>query len=164
MTSMKKNENVTKTKNCNYKLNNANKNTSNQFENANSKEDNNSNTIEKSFLAELLKCDICHNLFDLTVHIPMVVKCGHTFCKKCILEKNSETQNPKHDESCPLDNMQNIFNIESGVINLRVELLLKKIFNISQIPINPPPAQTNVNQKQIIYSKPDIKPSFLKPF
>ena len=128
----KRSKNLFKLNNSNKKLSNINKNSSNQSDNTNSKDDNNSNYIEKSFLADLLKCEICNNLFDLNIHIPMVVKCGHTFCKKCILEKNFS----KQYEACPLDNMQNIFNIESCIINLRVELLIKKIFNIPSITIN----------------------------
>ena len=155
MASIKRSKNLVKINNSNKKLNNINKNSSNQSENTNSKDDNNSNFIEKSFLADLLKCEICNNLFDLNIHIPMVAKCGHTFCKKCILEKNYSKQN----EACPLDNMQNIFNIESCIVNLRVELLIKKIFNISSITINTQSTQQNLNQKQIVYSKPDIKKS-----
>ena len=128
MASIKRTKNIVQINNSNQKLNSFNKNSPNQSENTNSKEDNNSNYIEKSFLAELLKCEICNNLFDLNTHIPMVMKCGHTFCKKCILEKNLFSKQPNKYEACPLDNMQNIFNIESCIINLRIELLIKKIF------------------------------------
>ena len=84
----------------------------------------------------------------------MVVKCGHTFCKKCILEKNLNIKKSSTYGACPLDNIENIFDIESCIINLRVELLIKKIFyNISQTQSN----EQNINQKQIVYSKPDIK-------
>ena len=157
MERIKRTKNIVKINNSHHKLNSFNnKNTSNQSENGNSKEDNISNYIEKSFLADLLKCDICNNLFDLNIHIPMVAKCGHTFCKKCILEKNIESKQPNQYEACPLDNMQNIFNIETCTINLRIELLIKKIFNIAQSP-NIPVPQQNIPQKQIVYSKPDIK-------
>lgn len=166
-----RNKNVIKINNSNNKVNNLNKNSSNHnSDNANSKENNNaSNYIEKAFLADLLKCEICNNLFDLNTHIPLVAKCGHTFCKKCILEKNLSNSQHIQYEACPLDNIQNIFNIESCVINLRVELLIRKIFsnNISittsstsnqqaqqNVNVN---ANVNVNQKQIVYSKPDIK-------
>ena len=153
MASIKRSKNLVKINNSNNKLNSFNKNNSNQSENTNSKEDNNSNYIEKSILAELLKCDICNNLFDLNTHIPMVAKCGHTFCKKCILEKNFASKHPNEYEACPLDNIPNIFNIELFAINLRIELILKKIFNISPIPINSQPPQQNLNQKQIVYVK-----------
>ena len=154
MASIKRSKNIVKINNSNKKLNSHNKNSSNQSENTTSKEDNNINYIEKSFLADLLKCEICNNLFDLNIHIPMVAKCGHTFCKKCILEKNLLN---KQYEACPLDNIQHIFNIESCIINLRVELIIKKIFNIPIASTNTQNNQQNVNQKQIVYSKPDIK-------
>ena len=160
MASIKRSKNLVKINNSNQKLNSFNKNSSNQSEHTNSKEDNNLNYIEKSYLAELLKCDICNNLFDLNFHIPMVAKCGHTFCKKCILEKNLESKQPNQYEACPLDNIQNIFNIESCIVNLRIELLIKKIFNNPQsigfqsLPQN---QNQNIGQRQIVYSKPDIK-------
>ena len=160
MATIKKTKKMVQINNNNNKLNNFNKNSSNQSDNTNntnSKEDNNNNYIEKSFLAELLKCHICNNLFDLSIHIPFVAKCGHTFCKKCILEKSLMNKQSNKYEACPLDNMQNIFNIESCIINLRIEFLLKKIFNITPLPITAQSTQQQINQKQIVYSKPDIK-------
>ena len=157
MASIKRTKNIVQINNSNQKLNSFNKNSPNQSENTNSKEDNNSNYIEKSFLAELLKCEICNNLFDLNTHIPMVMKCGHTFCKKCILEKNLFSKQPNKYEACPLDNMQNIFNIESCIINLRIELLIKKIFFYSSSTINSQPSPQKINQKQRVYTKPDMK-------
>ena len=154
MASIKKSKNIKN--NSNHKLNSFNnKNSSNQSENVNSKEENSSNYIEKSFLAKLLKCDICNNIFDSYIHIPMIAKCGHTFCKKCILKNNVENEQENNCKSCPLDNIQNIFNIETCIINLRVELLIKKIFNLS--PLSIPAQQQNILQKQIVYTKPDIK-------
>jgi len=119
---------------------------SNNSENTKSKEENNNNNyIEKSFLEELLKCERCKNVFDLNDHIPIVIKCGHTFCKKCVLDINHIKYNKKN-YSCPLDNMTNAFDLEACVINLRIELLIKKIF-----------IKENKTQKKIVYSKPDIK-------
>ena len=34
--------------------------------------------------SEILVCDICCNHFDCDAHTPLVLTCGHTFCKKCI--------------------------------------------------------------------------------
>ena len=103
----------------------------------------NNNYIEKSFLEELLKCELCENIFDLNNHLPIIIKCGHTFCKECILNIHNKKYNKKN-YSCPLDNTFNAFNIDSCVVNLRVELIIKKIFQ-------------KENQKQIVYSKPDMK-------
>jgi len=156
MASIKRNKNVI-INNINNKLKSINNNSNNKqnSENFNLKENSiNSNYIEQSFLAELLKCEICNNIFDLNIHIPMVGKCGHTFCKKCIIEKHFNKKRSDQYDECPLDNMKNIFNIDSFIINLRVQLLIKKIFTLTNINISP--IQTtpqNVNQKQIVYKK-----------
>ena len=84
----------------------------------------------------------------------MVGKCGHTFCKKCIIEKHFNKKKSNQYDECPLDNMKNIFNIESFVINLRIELIIKKIFTFTKTTISS--IQTtpqNMNQKQIVYKK-----------
>ena len=155
MASIKRNKNVI-INNINYKLKSINNNSNkDNLENLNIKENNiNSNYIEKSFLAGLLKCEICNNIFDLNIHIPMVGKCGHTFCKKCIIEKHFNKKKSNQYDECPLDNMKNIFNIESFVINLRIELIIKKIFTFTKTTISS--IQTtpqNMNQKQIVYKK-----------
>ena len=113
--------------------------TSNKLKNS----EENNNYIEKSFLEELLKCELCENIFDLNNHLPIIIKCGHTFCKECILNIHNKKYNKKN-YSCPLDNTLNAFNIDSCVVNLRVELIIKKIFQ-------------KENQKQMVYSKPDMK-------
>ena len=123
------------------------KENSNNSENALDNEENlKNNYIEKSLLEELLKCEICENIFDLNIHIPIVIKCGHTFCKKCVLNIYNN-KNKNRNNSCPFDNMENAFSIESCVINLRVELLIKKLFQ----------KENNKSQKKIVYSKPDVK-------
>ena len=128
---------------------NINKNTSNHnSETVNSKDDSN-NYIDKSILVDLLKCELCDNVFDTSNHIPMVTTCGHTFCKKCILDINERNQRLNTYEPCPYDNTENIFDIETCVVNLRLELIIKKLF----MP----------NQKHIIYSKPDIKKNKIHP-
>ena len=133
----------------NNKQSNYFKENSYNSENIKNNEENqiNSNYIEKSFLEDLLKCELCDNIFDLNIHTPIVIKCGHTFCKNCVLNiynnKNKEINN-----SCPFDNVPNAFNLESCLINLRVQLLIKKIFYKEN---------NNKNQKKIVYSKPDVK-------
>ena len=56
----------------------------------------NNNYIEKSFLEELLKCELCENIFDLNNHLPIIIKCGHTFCKECILNIHNKKYNKKN--------------------------------------------------------------------
>lgn len=40
--------------------------------------------MESSFTNHNLNCQICTNQYDDQVHIPIIVPCGHTFCKDCI--------------------------------------------------------------------------------
>ncbi len=94
-------------------------------------------------IEDLLKCYICKNNYDLNSHYPMIIKCGHTFCKECItLNENKENNN-----LCPIDNQQTIMKIESSINNLLIEEIIKKVFNY----------EDKVQMKQIIYIKPDIR-------
>ena len=49
----------------------------------------------KNQIMALLKCDICNTNFDLNIHIPMVAKCGHTFCKKYLITQSLKSQEKK---------------------------------------------------------------------
>ena len=99
----------------------------------------NNSIIYKSTLENLLKCDICNTLFDSSIHIPMVVKCGHTFCKNCLLSE-------KCSLSCPLDKIKNMLDFETSIRNIKLEVLIQKAFNIS-----------SPESSHKIYTKPDIK-------
>ena len=48
-----------------------------------------------------LKCDICKNPYDSNLHIPLMAKCGHTFCKLCIQKNKNITDQNK--TKCPKD-------------------------------------------------------------
>jgi hypothetical protein len=68
-----------------------------------------------------------------------VVKCGHTFCKRCIsLKSNNIDKNT--NKSCPLDKMKNAMNIDSAIPNLKLEHIIKKL--------------TTLNKKQKVINKP----------
>ena len=97
------------------------------------------NMLNKSLLENLLKCDICNTLFDSSIHIPMVVQCGHTFCKNCLL-------NVKNSQFCPLDKIKDMLNFDTSIRNLKLEILIQKVFNIT--------SPENIHK---IYTKPDIK-------
>ena len=46
---------------------------------------------EDNLMAEIspfLKCGNCLTFYDLNQRAPHVLRCGHTFCKKCIFSKN----------------------------------------------------------------------------
>ena len=82
----------------------------------------------KNQIMALLKCDICNTNFDLNIHIPMVAKCGHTFCKKCIYNGGVRASYG----ICPIDNIHHVLGIESCIPNLKLELIIKKIFNYTE--------------------------------
>lgn len=37
--------------------------------------------MEKS---NIIECTVCMNAFNETIHAPLVLGCGHTFCKECL--------------------------------------------------------------------------------
>ena len=82
----------------------------------------------KNQIMALLKCDICNTNFDLNIHIPMVAKCGHTYCKKCIYNGGVRSSYG----ICPIDNIHHVLGIESCIPNLKLELIIKKIFNYTE--------------------------------
>ena len=100
----------------------------------------NKNMINKLHLQEILKCDLCNQSYDSEIHIPMVVKCGHTFCKNCLQQKRN---NEKDSLNCPIDNINDVLNFDTSIRNIKIEDILIKILNCE------------TNQK--VYTKPDIK-------
>ena len=104
---------------------------------------NNNIVIDKSFLEEQLKCDICNNLYDSTFHIPFVVKCGHTFCRECIVS----TSKFKHNR-CPIDSIKSVFNLKTSIRNIKVEFIVQSFLSLL--------SSQNKNN-QIVYIKPEIK-------
>ena len=94
-------------------------------------------------LEKVLKCDICHNDFDMNTHRPLVAKCGHTFCKHCILCNHNDS----NFSSCPIDNIQYVLNIESCIPNIKLEEVITIFFNFDSV---------KYNKKNIVYSKPEV--------
>ena len=101
----------------------------------------NNNKIDKSLLEEQLKCPICNLLYDSEIHSPFVIKCGHTFCKQCII--NNQNNN------CPIDNTINPFDLY--IKNIQLEIIINKCLYIYNNKTTP------IHQKKMIYVKPDIK-------
>ena len=112
-------------------------------------------------IEDIMKCEICSLKYDYNIHKPMIIKCGHTFCKFCIYnlkEKNEINIEYKQNKSfkCPIDGTQHSFNYEKNSSlneptiypNLKLENILKEILNISE---------PKIKEKYIIYSKPDMK-------
>ena len=98
----------------------------------------------KNQIEALLKCDICNSNFDLNIHIPMVAKCGHTFCKKCIYNGGIKSLYG----ICTIDNIHHVLTIESCIPNLKLELIIKTIFNYTE---------PKITEKKIICFKHEIK-------
>ena len=113
-------------------------------------------------LEEIMKCEICKSKYDYNLHRPLIVKCGHTFCKNCIYSQRQKNLNfnnnlkSKNIFTCPIDNINHIFTLEKNINiqepttyqNLLLEIILKEIMNLNE-PI--------IKEKYIVYSKPDLK-------
>ena len=109
-----------------------------------------------------MTCEICKSKYDYNIHRPLIVKCGHTFCKDCIYiskQKYSNRSNnlkTKNIFICPIDNINHIFSQEKNINfpepsiypNLKLELIIKEIMAINE-PV--------IKEKHIVYSKPDMK-------
>ena len=102
------------------------------------------NSIDKSTIEDLIKCDICNIIFDTNTHEPLMIKCGHTFCKRCISLK---TNNPEKNinKHCPLCKKKNVMCLDSAIANLKLVSIIKKLLNLNLLN----------NKKQMVYSKPN---------
>ena len=104
------------------------------------------NMIDKSIIEDLIKCDICNIIFDTASHAPLMIKCGHSFCKRCISYKNN---NPEKNinKICPLCKKKNVMTLDSAIPNLKLEFIIKKLTNLNIFH----------NKKHMVYSKPAKK-------
>ena len=93
-------------------------------------------------IEDVLKCDICNKIFDTNHRRPFIAKCGHTFCKHCILSNNNESNN------CPFDNTQCALSIESCIPNLKLEDVIRIMLSSNE---------EKKTEKKIVYMKPEIK-------
>lgn len=92
-------------------------------------------------MEEILKCELCNTKFNLDNKRPLTVKCGHSYCAACIMEtSNNQKKNKTH--YCPHCKAPYLLNFESCIPNLKLEEIIKFIFNIP---------------KQLIYIKPGAK-------
>lgn len=48
-----------------------------------------------------MDCSICYLPFDLKENLPLVLNCGHTFCKMCLDNFTQKCIELKIDFSCP---------------------------------------------------------------
>lgn len=74
-------------------------------------------------MAELTNCQICKERYNKTEKMPKILNCGHTFCKECLINKN--TQYDKFE--CPIcHENQTIDNPEQLITNRMIFDLLYK--------------------------------------
>ena len=109
-------------------------------------------------IEEIMKCEICKSKYDYNIHRPLIVKCGHTFCKNCIysprqkiLNRNNNTKS-KYIFICPFDKINHIFTSDKNEPNIYQNLIIEKILK-EIMTINEP----TIKEKYIVYSKPDMK-------
>lgn len=67
---------------------------------------------------QVTKCKLCKIAFNFDTRQGLIISCGHTFCKSCILKKQDSS-------SCPLCGLQ--INFANTIINYFVEEVLKVI-------------------------------------
>ena len=77
-------------------------------------------------LKEILICDRCQCLFDCNIHLPLIIKTGETFCKKCLIDN---IDNPNKDNIFNLNNLENNTSFKF-VENLKIKTILKEIINL----------------------------------
>lgn len=90
-------------------------------------------------LQTLSICQLCKNTFNLNKNLPLLFKCGHFFCKECIIKISKQNNNKI---TCPEDGY-----VEKFLQDLKV---LKNLINDDE-PIN---LQNNCNNED------DNKPKF----
>ena len=100
----------------------------------------NVNSIIKK-LKEILKCDICHNIFDFNEHIPMIARTGETFCKKCL---SDEKINLKVENKLKINVHEDNLFMNKFVENLKLEIIIKEILSIYD---------KTIKEKLVVFSK-----------
>ena len=88
---------------------------------------------EKSInYSDLLKCNICNEEYDTDDKKPLILNCGHSFCKECII--NIITQKTYSNLKCPLDEKQLHSNdISSYKINYSLLSIIIQYFSFMNI-------------------------------
>lgn len=87
--------------NTNFSTNNTNTNSEEKDWN----NSNNNNNINSNYNSLIPNCQICINPYDDGNHSPIVIQCGHTFCKTCvkrILQQKSGSINNNNNNSISL--------------------------------------------------------------
>ena len=73
-------------------------------------------------MEEILKCKICKLKYNNDIKEPLILKCGHTFCRTCLSYKSEDT-------SCPLCGLNVTFDLNSLISNKIVFEMINSIQN-----------------------------------
>ena len=97
-----------------------------------------------------IKCPICHNNFDSSIHVPKIlINCGHTICAVCI---NGNLLENDHKITCPED-LTLYENLESAEFFPTNKSLLQLIDPLFVLQKDGPPSgrmsTTNINNKKV---------------
>ena len=93
-----------------------------------------------------MECSICLESYDTKVKRPMMIECGHTFCREC-LAKIKQTSN-----QCPFDSIVISKDFEKIAINFSLEEVLESMqklkINLEKFSEN---AKNEKLSKKILY-------------
>ena len=133
----------------NEKENNINNNNDNdnQLQNQNQNEEYDGNESDSGVplvtLNFLSICQCCKNSFNSKENIPYLFKCGHFFCKQCIIEQFTDEEGIK----CPNDGL--IANSISDLKILNNFITDKTVTQRTSSPFSSPDGQDEKNKKTI---------------
>ena len=84
-------------------------------------------------LKQILKCGKCNNLFDFSVHLPLITITGETYCKQCLLDNNILIK----DKNKLIINSyeENLFP-NKFIVNLKIKVIIEEILNLYDNLIN----------------------------
>ena len=69
-------------------------------------------------MEEILKCKLCANSYNNENLEPLIIRCGHTYCKTCLFNKKSYI-------NCPICGVHVSYKIEECLINaIVIEMLM----------------------------------------
>ena len=92
-------------------------------------------------LKDILKCDLCKNIFDFNNHLPLITKTGETYCKRCILNNNDKINMKNKLFS---NNFDDILYENSFIENLKIKTIINEILNIYD---------KTVSERYVVFSK-----------
>jgi hypothetical protein len=78
-------------------------------------------------MEEVIKCQICQYTFNFDEKQPVIIKCGHTYCKECVIAKlNNEVE-------CVKCGIITILRDEFYLVNYLVEEIMTILYQSNHI-------------------------------